>query len=1341
MAHLTNRVLTGNTVETVDVVSVTLDRDETRALLLEIPRIYHTEINDLLLTALAQSFAEWTGQPFLLVDLEGHGREEIFQDLDLSRTVGWFTTIFPVFLDLRGAASPVDALKRIKEQLRRIPRRGIGYGLLRYLCSDRQVKARLEALPKAEVVFNYLGQLDQTLAQSALFAPARESAGMTRSPRQQRSHLLEINASVEGKQLQSAWAFSTAVHRRETIERLAEGFVRALRELIAQSRSTGAHCYTPSDFPLVSLTQEQLDRLIGECQWEAPGPSIPASGRRQIEDIYPLSPVQQGMFFHHLSTRESSAYVEQIHCGLRGQVDAGALERAWQSALARHSILRTSFHLADLDAPVQVVHHSSALNIRLAEHDLRLMSPAEQRQWIADYLIADRGHGFDLSQAPLLRVSLLRLDEQLYRFVWTFHHLLLDGWSVARLFKETLTLYEAGSGRHEVVAQQALGPARPFRDYIEWLQRQDLGAAESFWRGALKGVRRPTPLGYSQTSLADVNAAPAGYDDRRRALTASTTRDLQTLARNHQLTLNTLAQGAWALVLSRQSGERDVLFGITVSGRPPELEGIETMSGMFINTLPVRARISDEQRLVDWLKHLQSEQVETRQYEYTPLGLVQQWADTPAGVGMFESLLVFENYPVSAATREQEGGIRIEGVDNLTRTKYPLTLVIAPGAELGLNIAYDRQRFSGESVGRMLEEMEAALRAMENGGMGRPLSALLKGIGAGPAGAPESESTVHGAGQHKPAEGETIVAPHEPLTLPRTDTEEKLAALWAEVMGLEQIDVNCNFFSLGGHSLLATQVISRVRAAFHGGIALRSLFDYPTVAQLAQHIDDVARASRLPDAPPLIPASGDRTRLPLSFAQQRLWILHQLEPQSVAYNIPIAARLIGPLDVDALQRTFDEIIRRHEVLRTTFDAESGEPAQVIAEAASRPMTIINLEGIGEDLAQAEMWAMLKAEAERPFDLRHDPLLRTTLIRKSEHEHVVLLTMHHIIYDGWSTNVLELEVSALYDAFARGEPSPLPELSVQYGDYAVWQRGWLRGEALEEQLNYWRQQLRGAATLRLPLDRRRPASQSYRGAAEEFQLGAEETRRLNELSRAEGCTMFMTALAAFQTLLHRYSGQTDIVVGTDIANRTRPEIEPLIGFFVNQLALRADLSDNPKFRQLLRRTRKIVLAAYERQDVPFEKVVETLKLGRDKGLAPLFQVKLVFQNTPRESRRLSSLRLEPMEVEQGATQLDLVFFMRETEQGLRGTLRYSADVFDASTIKRLLEHFESLLKNVIANPDTPVRFIELQSKEEEARHAAAERRRLESNLRKLRDIKSMSSLSATPLSHESEKTKK
>ncbi|MBA3356383.1 MAG: amino acid adenylation domain-containing protein, partial [Pyrinomonadaceae bacterium] len=432
---------------------------------------------------------------------------------------------------------------------------------------------------------------------------------------------------------------------------------------------------------------------------------------------------------------------------------------------------------------------------------------------------------------------------------------------------------------------------------------------------------------------------------------------------------------------------------------------------------------------------------------------------------------------------------------------------------------------------------------------------------------------------------------------PRNAVEEKVAGIWSEVLDVEQVGVHDNFFELGGHSLKATQVVSRLREALQVELPLRSLFEAPTVATLFTAIEAARQADGPLQAPPIMPVSRDGN-LPLSFAQQRLWFLDQLEPNSSFYNMPQAIRMSGPLDTQALRKTLTAIAARHESLRTSFTMTDGDPVQVIAPAMSVELPVVDLSDLSESEREAEARRLATEEARRPFDLEHGPLLRATLLRLFEEEHVLLLNMHHIVSDGWSMGVLFRELGTLYQAFSIGNPSPLPELPIQYGDYAVWQREWLAGERLEQQLSYWKEQLSGAPPiLNLPADHPRPAAQSYRGTRQSVRLSKKVTERLKALTQQEGSTLFTTMLAAFQTLLMRYTGQEDIVVGSAIAGRGRAEVEGLIGFFVNTLVLRTDLSGGPSFRELVGRVREVTLGGYEHQDLPFEKLVEELQPER------------------------------------------------------------------------------------------------------------------------------------------------
>jgi amino acid adenylation domain-containing protein len=529
---------------------------------------------------------------------------------------------------------------------------------------------------------------------------------------------------------------------------------------------------------------------------------------------------------------------------------------------------------------------------------------------------------------------------------------------------------------------------------------------------------------------------------------------------------------------------------------------------------------------------------------------------------------------------------------------------------------------------------------------------------------------------------------------PRTPTEELLAAIWARVLDVASVGVEDNFFDLGGHSLLATRLVSRIREAFAVELPLRALFEYPTVATLAKQVEELCRGEQIKVAPPLI-AIDRSTTLPLSYAQQRLWFLDQLEPDSSLYNVAEVVRLNGRLDTTALERGFSELVRRHESLRTCFVETDGQPTQVILPPRPFSLTVENLSAIGPDQKQAHLQALLDQEVDLPFNLSNEPLMRARLFRLGAEEHVLSVTMHHIISDAWSTNVLTRELGLLYQAYCSGSDPHLPELPLQYADYAVWQRKWLEGEVYEEQLSYWKTQLAGAPPiLEIPTDRPRPVVRSHRGASESIRVDAATLEKLKDVSRRNEVTLFMTVLAAFQVLLSRYSGQDDIVVGTPVAGRTRGETEGLIGFFLNTLVMRAGLSGDPSFAELLKRVREVAFEAYAHQDLPFERLVEELQPERDRGSNPLFQVMLVLQKTAAELPTFPDLTLDFLPARIVTAKFDLTLFLNENSEGLDLLLEYSTDLFEAKTIKRMLRHYQQLLECVASYPERRLSELEI-----------------------------------------------
>nr|WP_205522819.1 non-ribosomal peptide synthetase [Myxococcus eversor] len=541
-----------------------------------------------------------------------------------------------------------------------------------------------------------------------------------------------------------------------------------------------------------------------------------------------------------------------------------------------------------------------------------------------------------------------------------------------------------------------------------------------------------------------------------------------------------------------------------------------------------------------------------------------------------------------------------------------------------------------------------------------------------------------------------------PFVPPATATEVRLAALWCELLGLSEVSALDDFFELGGHSLLATRMVSLVRATFQVELPLRALFEASTLRALAQRVDAALQAGQGVSLPPLtrVPRTD---ALPLSFAQQRLWFLHQLEPGSPFYNMPMPVRVRGQLNVSALRSCFTELVHRHEALRTTFHNVDGQPVQRILPHVDFPLAQVDLRAIPEPQRTEEVRRLTAEDARRPFSLAHGPLLRALLLRLGEQEQVLLLNMHHIVSDGWSMGVLIREVGALYETFSTGQPSSLPELPVQYADYSVWQRSWLQGEALESQLSWWRRQLAGAPhALEVPTSRPRPAVQSFRGASLPVRLPRELSDSLDAFCRREAVTPFMALLAAFQVLLARYSGQDDISVGSPIAGRRVAELEGLIGFFVNTLVLRTRLEGNPSFRQVLARVKETTLGAFAHPDIPFEKLVEELQPPRDQSRNPLFQVMFTLMDEPDAGVLGGGLQLQPLDMDNGTVRFDLVLSLGRGAEGLAGALEYSTDLFEAGTIQRMAGHLRGLLEAVLAAPQRPVAELSLMDERERQR---------------------------------------
>ncbi|WP_395603814.1 non-ribosomal peptide synthase/polyketide synthase [Pseudomonas sp. B21128] len=663
-------------------VQTRLSPELTRQLLQEAPAAYRTQVNDLLLTALARVIGRWSGQASTLIQLEGHGREELFGGVDLTRTVGWFTSLFPVCLT--PAALPGDSIKQIKEQLRSIPNKGIGFGALRHL-GDAQVQDSLRALPTPRITFNYLGQFDGSFESDdgALFVPSPDNAGLDQSPDAPLSNWLTLNGQVYGGELSIGWTFSSERFDSAVIEALAEDYAQELAALIGHCLTPGVEGLTPSDFPLARLTQAQLDRL-------------PTSPHR-VEDIYPLSPMQQGMLFHTLYAQQSGDYINQMCVAVDG-LQVERFREAWQAAMDSHEVLRSGFVWeGDLPCPLQVIH--KGLQVPFSVFDWRDRSDLPQA--LRDLELAQRQQGFDLHAAPLLRLVVVRVAAERYQLIYTSHHILMDGWSNSQLLGEVLQRYHGQA--------PVMGAGR-YRDYIEWLARQDAQGTENFWKGQLADFETPTYLADAVARSADTTVA--GQGEHLLTLDSELTAELNRFARAQKVTVNTLVQAAWLLLLQRYTGQDTVAFGATVSGRPAQLSGVEGQIGLFINTLPIIASPRAEQRLPQWLQQVQAQNLLLREQEHTPLFDIQRWAGQ-SGEALFDNILVFENYPIAEALQQAASDdLRFGDVERHEQTNYALTLMVNLDEQLTVHFSYQHASFAADTVIKLSTQLQQLLTDM-----------------------------------------------------------------------------------------------------------------------------------------------------------------------------------------------------------------------------------------------------------------------------------------------------------------------------------------------------------------------------------------------------------------------------------------------------------------------------------------------------------------------------------------------------------------------------------------------------------------------------------------------------
>ncbi|HEX8376315.1 MAG TPA: amino acid adenylation domain-containing protein, partial [Pedobacter sp.] len=1735
-----------------------LGTDRTRALLQEVPKAYNTEINDILLAALTVVMRTLTGRNTLVIGLEGHGRENIAEDVDTSRTVGWFTSIFPVMLEITEAHAD-KLITDIKEQLRQIPDRGLGYGVLKYINKEEALKND----DPWDISFNYLGQLDNVLEENGLLGLANENTGSSVSEDHIKTAKISIESCIRNGELVLQWNFSAVHYHFETIKQLAESYKIELIHLIE-------HCVTKKVTAILNtdglglrsgISHEELSRFMDE----------PFKGKKRvdtIEDIYPLSALQEGMLFHGLYSTESGAYISQFTLDLY-KVDLSNFEKSWKHVLQSHNIFRSAFYHKAFGIPVQCVYRQ--VDLEIVSFDYSNLTEEEKILAIEQYLNTDSSRGFDFEKAPLTRFAMIRLTSEKYKMIWTTHHMIFDGWSLPVLVEEFFNNYQLLDTGREIPEKKV----DDYGEYIHYLQQIDKAEQEKYWRTYLAGIEKSTQLPFIK-NLTGRTKGVGSYQSLAIQPDATMISKIKSYTQKNHITLNTLMQGVWAWLLHRYTGSSDVVFGIIVSGRPDEIPQVEQRVGLYVNTLPLRVSIADNEPLDIWLTKLQADQLRSREFQYTALPDIQQWSGLSGE--LFDSLLVFENYPVNQLITSKEWVLQVSDVQMREQTNYPLTILITNSEQLAIHfnynsdiletpyveaikeqfeqallqiackepaslsdislltpaqeeqldnfnntvsnypidkslvdlfqeqvlksatniaVAYEEHaltyqelnersnqlahfllaegvsdemlvpvclergikmivsilgilkagaafipvdpEYPSERIVYMLEDSgarlvvssicskdviktTAGLRIIEidgsdresislqtknnrstpvtpnqlayviytSGSTGKPKGVmiehtsvinLLKCIASevnfrsdnsvlsvttysfdicyleffmplttgarliiasrevamdgfklahsisqfqpthmqatpstwqllldagwqnnegikmliggeavkdiikdsltsigdvfnvyGPTettiwstikklsstervviGKPlwntgiyildknqklnpvgiSGEICIGGAGLARgylnqaeltatkfikhPFNDEpdtrlyktgdlgrwlpdgdleylgrmddqikirgyrielgeieaiilqsglvkqAIVLAKEdknankclvgyivadsfdkelvqahlrgklpeymvptiwveleslPLTpngkidkksLPDPDLsvlhtteyaaptnllEQQLVEIWQTLLKIDRIGTEDNFFELGGHSLLAMRLISSLRKALKIELGVKELFTYPTISELAAYIN----RENLHQVLPPIEVVPRPEFIPLSFSQERLWLVDQLEG-SLQYHITAVIRLHGELNAAGLEHSLKEIVNRHEILRTVYLEDQGRAYQKVKPTGSWRLLITQGQDFQKDKEALDKYIAMKAQV--PFDLSNDHMFRAELIRLSETEHVLLVMMHHIASDAWSMPILVSETAELYESFIQKRAANLTVLPLQFSDYAIWQKDYLKGEVLDTKIAYWKGKLEGVEPLQLPTDYVRPAEMSTRGASSSFVIPPELSSQLQSLSQKRGATLYMTLLSAFKVLLHRYSGQEDICVGTSIAGRPQQELESLIGFFVNTLALRSKINANNTFTSLLEDVKTTMLEAYAHQEVPFERVVEQVVKERDSARSPLFQVMLVLRNTPEVPQlQLGDLVLTGEPYEHTTVKFDLTFFLTETVNGIEGSVLYSTDLFRSERIERMMKHFTRLLQSIVSSPEEIIGKLKMLSHAEE-----------------------------------------
>ena len=996
-----------------------------------------------------------------------------------------------------------------------------------------------------------------------------------------------------------------------------------------------------------------------------------------------LSFAQQRLWLIDQLVPGGTQYNMPLALQLTGQLDVEALRKALDAIVARHEVLRTVYAISESGEPCQRIRELGSIPFSTA--DMRDIPSASRARRVHELAEAEANKPFDLRQDAMLRLAVLVLGSEEHVLLFTMHHIASDGWSQNVLVNEFVTLYRAFKDGQSLALPP---PPVQYADFAQWqrgwLQGEVLDRQLNYWLrqlAALPQVHR-VPTDFPRPAVQ--RFAGAMHDQQ---FDQSLSERLHALSAAQGTTLFMTLQTAFATLLARYSGETDIVMGTAIANRTqPELV---SSIGFFVNTLVLRSDLSGDPSFATLLQRNKLMALAAFEHQHIPFEMLVEKLQperTFSHSPLFQIMFTLQSGQDQSEL--ELPGLSMQVLDAEQHTaKFDLTLALHDGPDgLRASWEYCTELFAARTIAHMADafaQLLAALVAEPECPIQRlPVSAVgtrAQRLALDPAhGAQDPALPVLGASGR--------VAPV--YEAPQGDIEIALSTLWIGLLSVPRVGRRDNFFALGGSSLSAVRLAFAIQERFSIDLSLRELFEYSGLAAQAGLIATKERLAALPVVSTVV---RDGQPLALSFAQQRLWFIDQLTQGSAQYNMPIALRLEGELQVDALHAAFSEIVRRHEVLRTIYaTSATGEASQRILPVDVLPLARFELSGLPEEEREAEVLRLAETDALTPFRLDQDLMVRVSLIALDAKTHVLLFNMHHIASDGWSMSVLMEELVQLYAAFVQGQSSPLPPLAIQYADFADWQRSHIRGDYLEEQLNYWQKQLAGIPPVHgLILDRPRALQPSFVGKALTVPLDSALVQQLNELGQTQGATLFMVLHAAFAVLLGRWSRENDIVVGTPIAGRTRKELAPLIGFFVNNLVLRSRLNTEQSFAEFLQASRVTLLEAFEHQDVPFEMLVDRFCPERNLNHSPLFQILFSLQNQMQTDLSLPGVQISGIAREQSLAKFELSVQIGPGVDGHEVEWSYSTDIFDAETVASLAEHYVLLLEAVVAAPEKPL----------------------------------------------------